>query len=633
MAPLILLLAAPAIAQEGPEEVHETIVRAAPTDASRSQVSREEIERGGSRTAAEALEREPGLFATTGARGERIFSMRGFSQTETLVLLDGAPAYIPYDGQLDLGMVPAELVDHITILKGPASVVFGPNGLGGAVNIVTRRPGQGPLAEVMFESRYADAFRLSAYHAMEAGPVGWQAYGGIDQMDYWTLPHSFAATPNEDGGARENSDARKVHAGAGVSVRLGPTHRLLVKGLFLDGERGVPPSTRELLPRYWRFTSWRAAGFSLAHEGAVGRLDMDEMAWARLYSNLLDAYDDEHYSTQQSPRAMHSLYEDQQLGGRVRLRYGLDLGKGVALRVRLWTSGQYERHEANPDGAYSRAIFTVAKEAEAVLHDAWAFLLGLQVDVEAPGQNVSPSARFGLGPLARATLRPNDKLAISLSGARRTRFPTLKERFSLAMGQRIPNPDLGPESAWHLGLDASYSPWRALGVGLGLFDAEVADLIERVALGNGKEQLQNVGKARFLGAELALTVRPFAGFFARASYAYLYARRADNTPLALRPAHKAGLEATYSPLAWLELWAMAQVVGHRDYQDPETRVWGRLAPFVTLHAKVEVRPAKWMRIYVRGTNLLDATIESEYGFPEPGRELWLGCRLALDQDT
>ncbi len=626
-----------------PESASETVVVADPSlppDPDIDRIPRARIEREGARTAAEVLESQTSVHATTGSRGERIFSLRGFDQRQTAVLIDGAPAYIPYDGQLDLGMVPAELVDHVTVVKGPGSVVYGPNGLGGAVNLVTRLPGEGPLLEIVTESRNDSTYRLAGYHSMQAGRVAWQVFGGLDQASPWPLSQAYTPTGNQPGGNRLNSDARRVHGGGGLRVRVANGHDVRVGLLVLDGERGVPPSTRDLLPRYWRFTDWRVFGVSLAHEGTAGRLGMDEMVYARLYENLLDGYDDGTYATQASARAFHSRYRDQQFGGRARLRYGIDAARDVTIDVRLWAGAQHERHRDDPGPGmdtrtYSRTLVTAAPEVEAAFGRHWQALTGMQVDVEVPGDLPTNDAatRVGWGPLASVRWSPVGGLAVKVTAARRTRFASLKERFSEAQSFRKPNPALSPESAWHVGLDVSARPWRWLTLTAGGYDAEVADLIDRVALGQGIDQLQNVGHARMAGCEAGVELRPWRWLEARAAYSFLHARRTDSgvqhATLPYRPAHKATAQIAWIPAAWLELSSQVRVVGPRDYQDPETRAWSRLPTAATWDARLDLRPAAWLELWARVTNLLDSDVQSEYGFPDPGRQVWLGARFRI----
>jgi iron complex outermembrane receptor protein len=219
------------------------------------------------------------------------------------------------------------------------------------------------------------------------------------------------------------------------------------------------------------------------------------------------------------------------------------------------------------------------------------------------------------------------------TAARRTRFPSLKERFSSAFGLREPNPGLRPESAWHFGLDAAYrlAPW--LRAEAAVYDAEVSALIDDVVLGGGKDQLQNIGTARLLGAEGFLTARAGRLLEVRAGYNWLHARRTDagpNDQLAYRPEHRAILSAVVRPTDWLDLWGLLRVIGPQDYQDPVTLTWGRLGPYAVLDVRVEVRPIRRLALWVRATNLLDANYVTEIGYPDPGREIWFGLKIMED---
>jgi len=633
-------------APDPPETANETVIvedPSGPPDPSVSRVSRRRIRAEGARTAAEALEGDPGVSATSGSRGERIFLLRGFDQRQTAVLLDGMPASIPHDGQLDLGMVPAELVDHVIIVKGPASVVYGPNGLGGAVHLVTRLPGEGPLLEILEEFRDSTSFRLAGYHAMEAGPWAWQVFGGLDRVGSWPLSSRFRPTRNQGPGDRLLSDSDRIHGGGGRRFRAAPGHDIRLQWMAIEGDHGVPPSTEELQPRFWRFTDWRVFGASLVHEGVVGRVGMDETIWVRLYDNLLDAYDDVTCTTQESPRALHSRYRDGQFGGRVRLRYLLDLPRDTTWTFRLWSGVQHDRHRQDDQTrqefpAWSRTLVTLAPESEFRIGPRWGIMAAIQVDLEIPGslplQNQKTTV--GWGPLLSVHWMPVQALRIRATGARRTRFPTLKERFSDALGYRLPNPSLQPESAWHVGLDLSTRAARWLDLTVAAWDAEVSGLIERVALGGGIDQLQNLGRGRLLGVDASMDVHPWRFLEARIGYSFLHARRLDpsapHAALPYRPTHQGIVAVASSPLSWLEVSTQVRVVGPRDYQDPETRAWDHLPASVTWDARLELRPARWLDLWVQARNLLDADIQSEYGFPEPGRQVFLGARFRSPTD-
>jgi iron complex outermembrane receptor protein len=647
----LLLGAAPARAQEPASRpaagsrakevtLEEVVVTGDPEEgASLRRVSRKEIERAHAQTAVEILEREPSLHATTGSRGERIFTFRGFEQRQIVVLLDGAPAYVPYDGQADTGYLPAELIDHVTIVKGPASVLYGPNGLGGAVNIVTRRPGSGPLFGVATEVGRGGSLLVSGVHAERLGRLGYSLFAGLRRRDDYPLPASFEPLTREDGGGRENSDSLLYHAGASLELSLPRGHTLTSSLAYVDGERGIPPGLYDPIARFWRFTVWRSVGASFGHSARYlgGALEVDELFYLRLYDNLLDSYDDASYTTQRLPRAYRNWYHDQIWGGRIRLRGNLERTPWGRTQLRLWAGVQHDRHDEQPSsGLITRSLLTVAPEAEAFLGERWSLTAAFQTDVEIPGAATAnePSSRVGLGPLLSLRFEPREGLALQATAARRTRFPTLKDRYSSNVGSRLPNPALRPENAWHLGLDASLRLRRWLLLGASVYDAEVADFISLVTTSGGS-QLQNLSGARLLGAELSLELTPLRWLGLRVGYNLVHARRSEavdgSDELEYRPAHKLALELGVRPLRWLELSTLVRVVGSRAYQHPASGLWQALEPYAVWDAQVNVRPTRWLALWLRARNLLDASFESQYGFPEPGRELWAGLRVTYER--
>lgn len=88
----------------------------------------------------------PGLsVAQSGTRGKTtsVFT-RGTNSNQTLVLVDGVRANSPQDGRFDFGQIPIENVDHVEIVRGPGSALYGSDAIGGVMNIITKR-GSGPL--------------------------------------------------------------------------------------------------------------------------------------------------------------------------------------------------------------------------------------------------------------------------------------------------------------------------------------------------------------------------------------------------------------------------------------------------------------------------------------------------------
>ncbi|PJZ03385.1 TonB-dependent siderophore receptor [Pantoea rodasii] len=121
-----------------------------------SLITKEDLERNPPvNDLSDIIRRMPGVNLTgnsaTGSRGNnRQIDIRGMGPENTLILIDGVPvssrSSVRYsrtgerDTRGDSNWVPAEMVDHIDVLRGPAAAHYGSGAMGGVVNIVTKRP-------------------------------------------------------------------------------------------------------------------------------------------------------------------------------------------------------------------------------------------------------------------------------------------------------------------------------------------------------------------------------------------------------------------------------------------------------------------------------------------------------------
>ncbi|MBP6481926.1 MAG: TonB-dependent receptor [Pseudomonadales bacterium] len=117
-----------------------------------SVITREDIERSGALTVAEALRGRAGLQIRDtigdGGRGV-VVSMRGFGENapnNTLVLVDGRRLNNPTLAGPDLNSISIKDIERIEILQGGAGVLFGDQAVGGVINVITRTPDKAALA-------------------------------------------------------------------------------------------------------------------------------------------------------------------------------------------------------------------------------------------------------------------------------------------------------------------------------------------------------------------------------------------------------------------------------------------------------------------------------------------------------
>ena len=73
--------------------------------------------------------------------------MRGFNRFEVPLLIDGIRVFLPADNRLDYGRFLTSDIAEIQVAKGYVSVLDGPDGMGGAINLVTRKPTKAVEAE------------------------------------------------------------------------------------------------------------------------------------------------------------------------------------------------------------------------------------------------------------------------------------------------------------------------------------------------------------------------------------------------------------------------------------------------------------------------------------------------------
>jgi iron complex outermembrane receptor protein len=625
-------------------EVEEIVITGSPETSAGPGVqgiSRDEVVRRGARSLADVLAVPAALQSITGGRGERTLTLRGFDQRQTLLLVDGTPFLIPYDGQVGLDMIPAEMIDHVTVVKGPGSVLFGPTGMGGAVNVVTRRPGSRPSLQATFEADGEGSFDLSSVASFRAGPAGFLLGGAWQNSPGFRLSSSYRPTFLEDGGRRNNSYRRNSNFFANLDWNVTPGQRLTLGGFFLSTAKGIPPSTLSSQARFWRLTDWTAAGISVGSEARFDcGLYTDAVFFARGFDNLIDAYDDDGYLTQDNPsRSFHSWYHDRIYGGRLRARLGIESTPLGEIILRLWSSAQADTHAedwASGNGLrVTRGLLTVSPEAEILPGPRLALTASLQAEFEFPGdtQQEKATTQAEANPLISLGYEPMPGLWLRITVARRSRFPTLKERFSSSLGLTQPNPGLGPENAWHFGLDGSFEASRRVRLQAAFFDAEVSGLIGKTPIGNGLEQMQNLGRSRILGAELALAADPWTWLTVSAGYAYLFARRTDLDPpgdrLADRPEHKLSLEIIAEPVPDLELSTVFQLAGPTPFQHPDTMRWGELGVYPRWDARVAYHIDCQSSMWIRASNVLDLDYQTRLGFPEPGFEVALGFRSGL----
>jgi outer membrane receptor for ferrienterochelin and colicins len=101
-------------------------------------ISKEEIEEKGAEDLSAILEDRPGISIESGSAGERFLYMNGVDSKRILLLVDNIPVSGKLNNRNQLNLVDADKIDHIEIIKGPGSALYGNDAMGGVINVITK---------------------------------------------------------------------------------------------------------------------------------------------------------------------------------------------------------------------------------------------------------------------------------------------------------------------------------------------------------------------------------------------------------------------------------------------------------------------------------------------------------------
>ncbi|HWB28631.1 MAG TPA: TonB-dependent receptor [Chitinophagaceae bacterium] len=113
-------------------------------------ITQEQLRRNSGRTLGDVLNEQTGIFinGTDNDLGSNeSISLRGASSANTLILIDGVPVYDAsgITSEFDISYLNINQIDHIEILKGAQSTLYGSDAVAGVINIITKKKGVKPL--------------------------------------------------------------------------------------------------------------------------------------------------------------------------------------------------------------------------------------------------------------------------------------------------------------------------------------------------------------------------------------------------------------------------------------------------------------------------------------------------------
>ncbi|MDQ3263679.1 MAG: TonB-dependent receptor [Myxococcota bacterium] len=564
-------------------------------------ISRREIEVSGARDLAELLEQHPGVeiarespVRTSGVR------LLGLDPEYVLLLIDGQRVAGRVGGTIDLERFSLREVERIEIVKGPASVLYGSDAMGGVINLITRRTRRPLEAEAR------------------------ASYGGRGESDL----RAGAGVS----GSRWNLGAGAIHR-RGEAFDLDPStvattgSALSSWDVELTGEaRPVDGALIDLRLHYQRRDT---GGVDAAPSGAIfDRRNRGEVYGATLHGRL------EHTPLGTlSLRGAASGFRDQFQQDQ-RLARDLDLyqesKEGVVEAGLQLDQNLFERHQASVgvDGLMETlrsprlgAGYGRRFRGAVFVQDDWRPLdeprvhasAGVRMDLDSQfGPSVSPRIAFRYDPWRGLALRG------SLGwGFRAPSFQELLLNFeNPGIGYVVEgNPALRPERSRGINLSADWTASDRLTVSGSAFRTDLDDLIALITVQEATPDTplrfgyRNVSRGYTQGVELAVRTKLGSFLSVDLGYALTDARDAESgAPLEGRAMHRGTVRLTGRLRQWnLDGSLGASLVGPRPFLDPASAGGFRYsAPYANVDARVGWRPWPFLGVFAFATNLLDS---------------------------
>lgn len=563
-----------------------------------SVIDRDEIEASSESALLPVLsERVPGLFVTqkgiTGfgvsAGSAGTVNIRGVgSGNKVLMLFDGQPQWAGVFGHSLPDTYVASDVDRVEVIRGPGSLLYGSNAMGGVVNIITRRhkqEGRRTQARVMYGS-----FNTQKYMVNNGYNIG-------KFSSFISINH------DRTDGHRPNSDFHITNGFANLGYTINDRYKVtgdvsLAKSKFQNPGKITAPILDNKMDILRGTTSFALENKYEKMSGAL-----------RLFYNWGNHEINDGYNPGEKPLTYLFRSDDHNVG--VLLYESFRLFKGntftVGIDYKNWGGHAWNN---NDDGSKSELVDkTVNETAGYVIMQQDLFdMLSLNA-----GVRYEHNSTFGgeWVPQGGVTVRPFEGNTIRASVSKGFRSPNIREMYMFGAA----NPDLKPESMinYEVAVGQHFMDGN-LFAEVTAFYIDGKNMISSVSI-NGDNRPpfknRNVGTFTNKGIEFEARYQICKNLNADMNYSYLHM----NKPIPGAPEHKFYAGATYMPGRFTFNVSVQSIFGL--YTDDACT---KQEDFTTLNAKAAYRFGsrdKGLNLFVKGENLTATRYSINDGFPMP----------------
>ncbi|MDR2918236.1 MAG: TonB-dependent receptor [Tannerella sp.] len=491
-----------------------------------SVIGREQIEASSESALLPVLShRIPGLFVTQkGITGFGVSSgsagtvnIRGVGQgNKVLMLFDGQPQWAGLFGHSLPDTYVASDVDRVEVIRGPGSLLYGSNAMGGVINIITRqhqRQGRRTQARIMYGSYNTQKYMIN------------NGYNIGNFSSFISINH------DRTDGHRDDSDFRITNGFANLGYRFNDNFKT-TGSVSLAKSIGQNPGTitEPILDN--KFDVLRGTT-SLAVENTFKKIS----GAVRFFYNWGNHEINDGYYEGSSPRTYLFRSDDHNYGVLMYQTFRLFQGNHFTLGIDYKNWGGHAWN-ANNDGSKDEIIDKSVDETAGYfimqqnLFDILSLNAGIRYEHNSTfGNEWIPQAGF--------TVRPFEGNAIKASLSKGFRSPNIREMYMFPPQ----NPDLNPESM--MNYDVSIGQTLLDGIlsfEITAFFIDGKDMIQTV-MTDGKPKNINTGSFINKGIEFETGLQILKNLYFDMNYSYLH----TDKPLLAAPKHKLFANLTYNP--------------------------------------------------------------------------------------
>ena len=560
-------------------------------------------------------ERIPGLFITSrgimgygvsdGAAGG--MSLRGLSggSGRLMVLIDGHPQYMGMFSHPIADAYQSFMAERVEVLRGPASVLYGSNAMGGVINIVTRsmeedgvktglNAGYGSYNTLQTEltnrirkGRFSSVASLS-YNRTDGhrDDMGFEQYGGYAKLGY-----EIAEAWNV------RADVNVTHFNASqpgpVSAPLADADQRVTRGMTSFALENSYERTSGAVSFFY---NWGNHWINDGYEPAQGETPLDYRFNSR--DDMMGL----------------SVYQSARLFKGNRLTAGVDWFR---FGGRAWN----EYVEGERSGQTSEIADKTEHEVAGYVDFRQDFGTWLTLDA---GVRVDHHSHVGTEwiPQAGLSFHLPRSMELKASASKGFRYPTIREMYMFPPQ----NPDLEPESLWNYELAFSQTlAGGRVSYGVNIFYTDGKNMIVAVPRDGATPLNMNTGAIRNTGAEVQAAWRISRVWSVDANYSFLHMEN----PVIGAPEHKLYAGASFAKGRW-QASTGVQYIGNL-YTQVVTNGRGSniLEDFVLWNLFASFRITNWLSVWARGENLLAQKYEINAGYPMPGATVMGGIHIDI----